>query len=90
MLRECVQVLERVLHFKRAMAEISTRIAKFAHDLIEDSTPSELLDHIISSSAMQNRIIESMEMALERVLNQVMTLTCNLSLARRDALLYKA
>ena len=86
-LRECVQVLERVVHFKRAMAEISGRIARFAQELTDEGKQSESLDHIMSSSSMQNRIIESVEMAMETVLNQVMTLTCNLSLVRRDALL---
>ena len=66
MLRESVQVVERVLHFKRAMAEISNRISRYAQELTgleeikNDSKLAEPLDHIITSSSMQNRIIESM------------------------------
>ena len=54
-LRECVQVLERVVHFERAMAEISSRIARFTQELTDEGKQSESLDHIMSSSSMQNR-----------------------------------
>ena len=47
------------------MAEISLRISRYAQDLavLDENKSSEPLNHIITSSSMQSKIIESMEMA---------------------------
>ena len=50
MLRECVQILERVLHFKRAMSQISTNMTGFAQVAREKDT-DENLDMILTSNA---------------------------------------
>ena len=85
--RECVQILERALHFKRAMSQISKNVTGFAQVAREKDT-EENLDMILTSTSMLDHIIESLELSLASVLCQNMTLACNLSLARRDTLLY--
>ena len=87
-LREIVQVLERVVHFSRAVAELNTRVKGFCEDAKDPKTGSkEMIDMALTSNTMQARIIESIDSALESVLNNTMTAVCNLSLARRDTLL---
>ena len=86
-LRECIQILERVLHFKRAMAQISANVSGFAQVAKEKDTEDNL-DMILTSTSMLDRIIASLELSLDSLLCQNMTLACNMSLARRDTLLY--
>ena len=85
--RENVQILERVVFFKRALAELCERVRGFTEDAKEAAKPSDLLDMVLTSNNMQERIITSMETALETVLSQTMSQACNFTLARRDALL---
>ena len=47
----------------------------------------DTLDKLVSSITVAERLVESVATALELVLNQTMTMSCNLLLARRDALL---
>ena len=87
-LRETIQILERLVYYKKAISELNARIQGLAEDALE--TPEkykEFIEMIVSSNSMQSKIFDTVEFALETVLNQVMTLTCNLTLAKRDALL---
>ena len=56
-------------------------------DAKETENPRDLLDMVLTSGSMQARIVESIDSALESVLNQCMTGVCNHSLPRRDTLL---
>ena len=62
--RQCIQILERVVHFKRATAEICVRIRGFTQEARE-KPDFEVLDMVLTSNSMQERIITSLEMALE-------------------------
>ena len=77
--RECVQVLESVLPFKCAMSQISKSVTRFAQAVKEQKDVEENLYYIFTSTAMPDRIIESLEVSLDTLLNQNMSLACNLS-----------
>ena len=87
-MRETCQILERLVFYKKAVSELNGRIQNMAEDaLLPDNNAKELLELLLSSNSMQSRIFDTIEYSLETVLNQVMTMVCNLSLSKRDALL---
>ena len=87
-MRETIQILERLVFYKKAISELNARIQGFAEDAqLSSSNTRELLDMVLTSNSMQSRIFDTMEFSLETVLNQLMTLICNMTLAKRDTLL---
>ena len=87
-MRETILILERLVFYKKAISELNVRIQRFAEDAqLSTSNTKELLDMVLTSNSMQSRIFDTIEFSLETVLNQLMTLTCNMTLAKRDTLL---
>ena len=86
--RETCQILERLVFYKKAVSELNGRIQGLAEDAQNPTANvKEILETLITSNNMQSQIFDTIEYALETVLNQNMTMACNLSLAKRDALL---
>ena len=88
--RENVQILGHVVWFKMAIEELNNRIQELATEIrgSEDlDTVKESADLMIKYSQLQASVTSSLEIALDTVLKQNMTLACNMLLARRDSLL---
>ena len=88
--RENVQILGHVVWFKMAIEELNNRIQELATEIkcSEDlETIRESADLMIKYSQLQASVTSSLEIALDTVLKQNMTLACNMLLARRDSLL---
>ena len=86
-MREMIQILERVVYFSKAMGELNTRVQGFCEDARITDPNLENVDMAITATQMQARVIDSLDTALETILNQTMSLACNTVLARRDTLL---
>ena len=87
--REDVQILGHVVWFKMAIEELNNRIQELATEIrsSEDlDTVQESADLMIKYSQLYASVT-SLEIALDTVLKQNMTLACNMLLARRDSLL---
>ena len=84
--RENVQILGHVVWFKMAIEELNNRIQELATE-IRGSGIKESADLVIKYSQLQASVTSSLEIALDTVLKQNMTLACNMLLARRDSLL---
>ena len=52
----------------------------------DPDTVKESADHIVKYSQLQASVTSSVEIALDTVLKQNMTIACNMLLARRDSL----
>ena len=88
--RENVQILGHVVWFKMAIEELNNRIQELATEIrsSEDlDTVKESADLMIKYLQLQASVTSSLEIALDTVLKQNMTLACNMLLARRDSLL---
>ena len=88
--RENVQILGHVVWFKMAIEELNNRIQELATEIrgSEDlDTVKESADLMIKYSQLQASVTSSLEIALDTVLKQNMTLACNMLLQRRDSLL---
>ena len=84
--RENVQILGHVVWFKMAIEELNNRIQELATEIrsSEDlDTVKESADLMIKYSQLQASVTSSLEIALDTVLKQNMTLACNMLLARR-------
>ena len=86
-LREIIHILERVVSFSKALAELNTKLVGFCEDIKDQYPDTDNVNLALSAGSMQARVIDSLDNSLETILNQVMTLTCNTVLARRDTLL---
>ena len=85
-----MQILGHVVWFKMAIEELNNRIEELASEIrnSEDlETVRESADLIVKYSHLQASVTSSLEIALDTVLKQNMTLACNMLLARRDNLL---
>ena len=80
-------MLERIVHFSRSIQQLNGRFEGFCEDTKQGEPSPESIDMALSAVKMQSRIIDSMDTALECILNQTMTLVCNIVLARRDTML---
>ena len=88
--RENVQILGHVVWFKMAIEELNNRIQELATEIRSSKdldTVKESADLMIKYSQLQASVTSSLEIALDTVLKQNMTLACNMLLARRDSLL---
>ena len=88
--RENVQILGHVVWFKMAIEELNNRIQELASEIRSSGdldTVKESADLIVKYSQLQALVTSSLEIALDTVLKQNMTLACNMLLARRDSLL---
>ena len=88
--RENAQILGHVVWYKMAIEELNNRIQELATEIkcSEDlETIRESADLMIKYSQLQASVTSSLEIALDTVLKQNMTLACNMLLARRDSLL---
>ena len=88
--RENVHILGHVVWFKMAIEELNNRIQELATEIrsSEDlDTVKESADLMIKYSQLQASVTSSLEIALDTVLKQNMTLACNMLLPRRDSLL---
>ena len=88
--RENVQILGHVVWFKMAIEELNNSIQELAIEIrsSEDlDTVKESADLMIKYSQLHSSVTSSLEIALDTVLKQNMTLACNMLLARRDSLL---
>ena len=87
--RENVQILGHVVWFKMAIEELNNRIQELATEIRSSGdldTVKESADLIVKYSQLQASVT-SLEIALDTVLKQNMTLAFNMLLARRDSLL---
>ena len=87
--RENVQILGHVW-FKMAIEELNNRIQELASEIRSSGdldTVKESADLIGKYSQLQALVTSSLEIALDTVLKQDMTLACNMLLARRHSLL---
>ena len=74
-LRENIQVLEKVVYFKRAISELNKSIKGLVDSAKHPSANvGDMLDNATTRLSMQARIVGSVELALESVLNQTMIL----------------
>ena len=88
--RENVQILGHVVWFKMAIEELNNRMQELANEIRSSGdldTVKESADLIVKYLQLQASVTSSLEIALDTVLKQNMTLTCNMLLARRDSLL---
>ena len=88
--RQNVQILGHVVWFKTALEELNGRINTLSEEIrtFDDVSDIREIAILISKySQMQSSITSSLEIALDTVLKQNMTMACNLLLARRDNLL---
>ena len=88
--RENVQILGHVLWFKIVIEELNNRIQELASEIRSSGyldTVRESTDLIGKYLQLQASVTSSLEIALDTVLKQNMTLPCNMLLARRDNLL---
>ena len=73
-----------------AIEELNNRIQELATEMSTSrdlDTVKESADLIVKYSQLQASVTSSLEIALDTVLKQNMTLACNMFLARRDSLL---
>ena len=87
--RENVQILGHVVWFKMTIDELNNRIQELASEIRSSGdldTDRESADLIGKYSQLQASVTSSLEIALDTVLKQNMTLTCNMFLAKRDSL----
>ena len=88
--REIVQILGHVVWFKMAIEELNSRIQELANKIRSSAdldTVKESADLIGKYFQLQASVTSSLEIALDTVLKQNMSLVCNMLLARRDSLL---
>ena len=88
--RENVQIFGHVVWFKMAIEELNSRIQELATEIRSSGhldTVKESADLVVKYSQLQASVTSSLEIALDTVLKQNMTLACNMLLARRDSLL---
>ena len=88
--RENMQILGHVVWFRMAIEELNNRIQELATEIRSSGdldTVKESADLIVKYSQLQASVTSSLEIALDTVLKQNVTLACNMLLARRDSLL---
>ena len=88
--RENIQILGHVVWFKLALEELSNRVQTLSEEIQESDDLAAIKDSaslISRFCQLQSSITSSMDIALDTVLKQNMTLACNLLLCRRDNLL---
>ena len=84
-----MQFLGHVVWFKMAIEELNNRMQELANEIRSSGDPDtvkESADHIVKYSQLQASVTSSVEIALDTVLKQNMTIACNMLLARRDSL----
>ena len=87
---ENVQILGHVVWFKMAIGELNNRIQELASEIRSSGhmdTVKESADLIVKYSQLQASVTSSLEIALDTVLKQNMTLACNMLLVMRGSLL---
>ena len=85
-----VQILGHVVWFKMTIEELNNRMQELANEIRSSGdldTVKESADLIVKYSQLQASVTSSLEIALDTVLKQNMTLACNMLLARRGSLL---
>ena len=88
--RENVQILGHIVWFKMAIEELNSRIQELSSEIRNSGgldTVREAADLIGKYAQLQASVTSSLEITLDTVLKENMTLACNMLLARRDNLL---